>query len=401
MSRLTLADLALKGKKVLIRVDFNVPLDKQGNISDDSRIEASVPTIKYVLEQGGTPILMSHLGRPKGKRDMELSLFPCAKRLAIMLASPVKMANDCIGPKVEAQVNSLKQGETLLLENLRFYPAEEDPSKDPSFAESLARLGNCYINDAFGTAHRKHSSTYSIVRFFPGKAAAGLLMENELKFLGDALAKPRRPFFAIIGGAKVSTKLGVIKSLVGKVDALFIGGAMAYTFLKSKGVQIGNSLYEPELVETARGVMQSFERAGIELMLPLDHVVAGQVDENSSTSIVNNKQGIPLGQIGVDIGPNTVNEYSKELKDGATIFWNGPLGVFEVEKFAKGTRQIAEAISKVKAVKIVGGGDSVAAIKQANIFHQFTHVSTGGGASLEYIEYGTLPGVEALEEAAG
>jgi phosphoglycerate kinase len=399
MSRLSITDLPLKGKKVLIRVDFNVPLDKQGKILDDSRIEASVPTIQYVLEKGGIPILLSHLGRPKNKMQHELSLSPCAKRLAAMLAQPVIMAPDCIGSKVEKLVNNLKSGESLLLENLRFHSAEENPDEDPSFAEQLAKLGDCYINDAFGTAHRKHSSTYTIVEYFPGKAAAGLLMEKEIKYLGEAVLKPRRPFFAIIGGAKISTKIGVIKSLIGKIDALLIGGAMAYTFLKCKGISIGNSSFEPELVDTAKGILQSFEKAGVELKLPVDHVIVKEINEKSQVSFVDNSKGIPNGYYGVDIGPNTIKEYSQELKNASTIFWNGPLGIFEISKFAKGTREIAEALAKIKAVKIVGGGDSVAAIKQANLVHHFTHLSTGGGASLEYIEYGTLPGLEALEAA--
>jgi phosphoglycerate kinase len=391
-----LSDLLIKGKKVLIRVDFNVPIDEKGNITDDSRIEASLPTIKYVLSKGGIPILMSHLGRPKGKFQGEFSLNPCAKRLASMLGSPVKMAPDCIGPKVENLVKNLKEGECLLLENLRFHPAEENPDEDPSFARNLASLGDLYINDAFGTAHRKHASTYSIVDYFHGKAAPGLLMQKEIEFLGDNLSKPKRPFYAIIGGAKVSTKIGVIKSLIGKVDSLLVGGAMAYTFLKAKGISIGGSLHEDDFIDKAKAIMDSFEKAGVQFKLPLDHVIAQEIKEDAKTRIVNNAEGIPVGYIGLDIGPKTIEEYSLELKNGRTIFWNGPLGKFEINKFAKGTRAIAEALAGVNAIKIVGGGDSIAAIRQGNLAHQFTHLSTGGGASLEYIECGTLPGIEAL-----
>jgi len=399
MTRLSISDLSLKGKKVLIRVDFNVPLDETGTITDDSRLEASLPTIKYVLDQGGIPILMSHLGRPKGVAKEEFSLNPCAKRLAVMLSAPVKMAKDCIGPKVESLVKNLKQGECLLLENLRFHIAEEKPQEDPSFAKQLAELGDCYINDAFGTAHRKHSSTYYIVEHFPGKAAAGFLLEKEINFLGEYLLKPRRPFYAIIGGAKVSTKIGVIKSLIGKIDSLLVGGAMAYTFLKAKGVSIGDSLHEPELVDKAKGIMDSFEKAGVQLKLPKDHVIVNDIHEYSSVQVVDNDQGIPKGCFGVDIGPKTIEDYSQELKNASTVLWNGPLGVFEIQRFARGTRAIAEALADVNATKIVGGGDSVAAIRQGNLVHQFTHLSTGGGASLEYIEFGTLPGIEALETA--
>ncbi len=399
MTRQSITDLPLKGKKVLIRVDFNVPLDETGKITDDSRIEASIPTIKYILDQGGIPILMSHLGRPKGQTKEEYSLNPCAKRLAIMLSIPVRMAKDCIGPKVESLVKNLREGECLLLENLRFHIAEEKPQEDPSFAEKLAGLGDYYINDAFGTAHRKHSSTYSIVEYFTGKAAAGFLLEKEIDFLGEYLLKPKRPFYAIIGGAKVSTKIGVIKSLIGKIDSLLVGGAMAYTFLKAKGVSVGDSLYEPDLVDKAKGIMESFEKAGVQLKLPVDHVIVNDITENALMHIVDNDQGIPEGYFGVDIGPKTIEVYSNELKNASTVLWNGPLGVFEISKFAKGTKAIANALAGVNATKIVGGGDSVAAIRQGSLVHLFTHLSTGGGASLEYIEFGTLPGIEALETA--
>ena len=400
MSRLSLKNLDIKDKKVLIRVDFNVPLDKRGNITDDSRIEASLPTIRYVLEKGGYPILMSHLGRPKGKHVPELSLAPCAKRLMTMLGKPVIMAPDCVGDKVKELTSKLKSGETLLLENLRFYAAEEEPASDPSFAKKLAELGDIYVNDAFGTAHRAHASTTIIANYFPGRASAGFLLEKELQFLRDTLLKPRRPFYAIIGGAKISTKLGVLKSLIKKVDVLLIGGAMAYTFLKAKGMAIGNSLYEPDLIDQAKGIMDSYKAAGVTFQLPIDHIIVNKVDKTAAMSVVDNSKGIPPGFIGVDIGPETTQKFIQELKNAATIFWNGPVGMFEIHNFAKGTYALAEALADLKAIKIVGGGDSVAAIKAANLSHRFTHLSTGGGASLEFIEFGTLPGIEALEKAA-
>lgn len=394
----SIKDFSFKGKKVLIRVDFNVPMDESGKITDDSRIEASLPTIKYVMEQGGIPILLSHLGRPQGKMDPEYSLSACARSLASMLGLAVKMAPDCIGQKVNMLVAGLKIGDCLLLENLRFYDAEEHPEKDPSFAENLASLGDFYINDAFGSAHRKHSSTYTIVSYFQGRAAPGFLMEKEIAFLGKALLKPQRPFYAMIGGAKISTKIGVIKALSEKVDVLLIGGAMAYTFLKAKGVSIGDSLYEPDLLDKAKSIIDVFEKKGISLKLPIDHIIVSAVIENSPKRVVDNKEGIPPGYRGVDIGPETLKAYINNLNNAKTVFWNGPMGIFEIKEFAEGTRQIADSLSKVNAIKIVGGGDSIAAIRQGGLAHHFTHLSTGGGASLEFIEYGTLPGIEVLAE---
>ena len=396
---LSVYDLPLKGKRVLIRVDFNVPLDKSGAIADDSRIEASLPTIKYVLEQGGIPILMSHLGRPKGKVVHAFSLAPCAKRLAEMLGKPVVMAKDCVGKEVERQIQHLEPGATLLLENLRFHPGEEKPDEEPAFVGELAKLGDCYINDAFGTAHRAHASTATIVSFFPGRAAPGFLVEKEIKYLGETLLKPKRPFYALIGGAKISTKLGVVKSLASKVDALLIGGAMAYTFLKAQGVQIGESKYEPDCLDQALGILAAFKTGGVRLILPVDHVVARELNPQAPTRVVDNTQGIPPGWVGVDIGPKTLALFKEELKNAATILWNGPMGIFEIEPFAKGTKTLAQAIADTRAITIVGGGDSVAAIRQANLVHKFSHLSTGGGASLEYVEYGTLPGLEALRQA--
>lgn len=398
MSLLSVKDLALHGQKVLVRVDFNVPIDENGHILDNSRLEATLPTIRYILSQGGIPILLSHLGRPKGKVDLKYSLSPCAKQLMIMLGRPILMAPDCIGERVEQLVQRLKTGDCLLLENLRFYQAEENPEADPSFARQLAALGNFYVNDAFGTAHRKASSITTIADYFPGRAALGLLMEKEINYLGQALSKPKRPFYGIIGGAKISTKIGVLSALAEKVDTLLIGGAMAYTFLKAQGISIGDSLYEPDFVDEASRILKKFEELGIPLKLPVDHVVINKKGkpEKESIEIVDNSKGIPNGFSAMDIGPKTIEIYAKALENAATIFWNGTLGVYEIERFAEGTRAIANALSKINAIKIVGGGDSIAAIKRGGLAHFFTHLSTGGGASLEFIERGSLPGIEAL-----
>jgi phosphoglycerate kinase len=398
MRKMLVSDLDLKGKKVLIRVDYNVPLDKSGKITDTSRIQASLPTIKYVLEKGGYPVLMSHLGRPKGKPVLEMSLGPCVQVLSDLLDKPVFMAPGCIGEKVEKLVKEMKPGHVVLLENLRFHDAEEHPEKDPAFAEKLAKLGDCYVNDAFGTAHRAHSSTATITQYFPGKSAMGFLVEKEIKFLHDTFTSPRRPFIAIIGGAKVSTKLGVIKSLLKKADCLLIGGGMAYTFLKAQGVSIGNSLVENDLVDTAEDVLRSFEKAGVSLQLPIDHIIADQISNSAQMRTVTSEEGIPPGFQGVDIGPLTIEEFKSQISIGKTVFWNGPLGIFEVPNFAKGTYAIADAVSNLSGTKIVGGGDSVSAIQHANLAHKISHLSTGGGASLEFIEFGTLPGIEALSD---
>lgn len=396
MSRLHLQDISLRGKKVLIRVDFNVPLDQQGRITDDTRIVSSLPTIRYVMDQGGYPLLMSHLGRPKGKEAPSLSLAPCARRLAEILGKPVVMASDCIGEKVQHQIEKLGKGEVLLLENLRFHPGEEKPEEHPEFVRELASLADVYVNDAFGTAHRKHASTYAIVPFFKGEAAPGFLLEKEIEFLGNVLSKPKRPFFAVIGGAKVSSKIGVLKSLVSKVDTLLLGGAMAYTFLKAKGVEIGNSKFEPDYLDTAKAILDVYEEAGVQLLLPEDHIVATDVNNEQSAKAVSNSDGIPKDYCGVDIGPRTIELFTDVLKHGKTIFWNGPMGVFEIKPFAAGTKAIASALAGLKATTIIGGGDSVAAIRSMNLVNKFTHLSTGGGASLEYIEFGKLPGIEVL-----
>ncbi len=396
---LSLTDLAFKEKKVLMRVDFNVPLDSQGHITDDTRIRAALPSINYVLEHGGALILMSHLGRPKGKPTPEFSLTPCAKRLQELLKKPVKIAPDCVGPETEKLANSLKSGQILMLENLRFHKGEEKPKEEEGFTKKLAALGDFYVNDAFGTAHRAHASTADIAQYFPHKAAAGFLMQKEIEFLGKTLLNPERPFYALIGGAKISTKVGVIKTLVRKVDALLIGGGMAYTFLKAQGISIGNSIHEDDSLEDARQILQECRDKKIKLLLPIDFVVAEKIEAHAKTQIVSAEIGIPSQFEGVDIGPKTVELFIRELKQAKTILWNGPVGVFEMPQFAKGTHAIAKALSEMDSIRIVGGGDSIAAIQGAGLGDKFTHLSTGGGASLEYIEFGSLPGIEALCEA--
>jgi phosphoglycerate kinase len=398
--KLSITNLKLKGKKVLMRIDFNVPLDAQGNITDDTRIKASLPSIKYILEQGGALILMSHLGRPKGTPESQYSLAPCAKRLLELLNKPVKMAPECVGPAVEQLAKNLKPGEVLLLENLRFHRGEEYPGDDPGFAKQLANLGEIYVNDAFGTSHRSHSSISEVPKYFPGKAVAGFLLEKEIKFLEPLLQKPSHPFYAIIGGAKVSTKIGVLKTLIKKVDALFIGGGMAYTFFKAQGIEIGDSIHEDSLLKQAREILELSKSTGVKVFLPSDIVIVQELSNEAPMRIVSSSKGIPNGWQGVDIGPRTCEEYVKNLKNGSTIFWNGPLGIFEISNFAKGTNAIAEALASMPSnvITIIGGGESVAAIEAAGFADKMTHISTGGGAALEYIEFGTLPGIEALSE---
>ncbi|MBT7461221.1 MAG: phosphoglycerate kinase [Waddliaceae bacterium] len=386
----------LSGKKVLIRVDFNVPLDDDGVIVDDTRIVAALPTIRAVLDNGGAAIIMSPLGRPKGVRDEAFSLKPCVDSLSTLLGIPVLFASDCIGEDVSAMKKSLKPGEVLVLENLRFHAAETKPEEDSSFSESLADGADIYVNDAFGTAHRKHSSTFYIAKHFPGNAVSGFLMDKEIAFLGDALADPKRPFYAVIGGAKVSSKLGVLRSLIENVDGIIIGGGMSYTFLKAQGIAIGDSICEEDLLQEALDIIASCREKGVKLILPDDIVVADSFDENAMTQIIATKDGIPDGYQGMDIGPKTIETFSEMLSSAKTILWNGPLGVYEMKPFAKGTEAIAYTLAESEATTIVGGGDCVAAVKTAGVAEKISHISTGGGAALEYIEKRTLPCVEAL-----
>lgn len=396
VQKMTLRDLDFRGKKALVRVDFNVPLDKGLRITDDTRIKASIPTIQYILDRGGAVILMSHLGRPNDKRVPEMSLAPCAERLGQLIGKPVKMASDCVGHEAEFKAGGLKSGEILLLENLRFHRGEEYPEEDSSFAKSLASLGDVYVNDAFGSAHRAHSSTATVAQYFPDKAVAGLLMEKEIAYLGAALLNPKRPFYAILGGAKISTKFGVIQSLMNKADALFIGGAMAFTFFKVQGIDVGSSLYEEKFLEKAKDILQQAKDSSCQLFLPEDVVVTQEIKPGASSKVVSIQQGIPQGYQGVDIGPSTIHRYLVELKKAETVFWNGPVGVFETPPFDRGTQSIAIALSELHAVTIIGGGDSLSAVQKVGVGDRMSHLSTGGGASLEYIEFGNLPGVECL-----
>ena len=392
-----LKDLSLKGQRALIRVDFNVPMTKEGTISDDSRIRAALPTIQYVIDAGGKAILMSHLGRPKGVTP-SCSLKPCAERLSELLKKPVPFVPDCVGDGATQAVAEMKNGDVVLLENLRFYDAEEHPEKDPSFAKRLASLGDVYINDAFGTAHRAHSSTAVIAKYFP-KKAAGLLMMKEVEALGSSLVNPVRPFVALIGGAKISTKIGVLTSLLQKTDTLLIGGAMSFTFMRSMGLPTGTSPVEETMIDKAGEIMQQAKRLGKALVLPVDLVVASAPEEKAVSKVVALADGIPEGFEGVDIGPKTVAAWKPVFEGAKTIFWNGPVGIFEVPSFAKGTQAIARVVAGCsKAFTVVGGGDSVAALEQAGLASSISHVSTGGGASLEFIEQGTLPGLEALKQ---
>ena len=394
MDKLTIDDLKLTDKKVLVRVDFNVPLDKKCEVTDDRRIVESLPTIKKILQDGGKAILMSHLGRPKGKTP-ELSLLPVAKRLEKLLGKPIKFVNDCIGPEVEKAVSELKSGECLLLENLRFYAEEE--KNNPEFAKKLASLGDIYVNDAFGTAHRAHASTEGVTKYIK-QCAAGYLMQKELKYLGMTLSNPKRPFIAILGGAKISGKIDVIENLMNKVDAILIGGGMAFTFYKSMSKEIGKSLLEADKVDLAKEILKKAKEKKINFILPVDVVVAAEAKEDVPAKVVG-IDFIPFDMQGLDIGPKTLDIFTKELEKAKTVVWNGPMGVFEVNKFATGTIKIAEELAKITqkgATTIVGGGDSAAAVAKAGLEDKLTHISTGGGASLEFLEGKVLPGVAAL-----
>jgi len=390
-----LSELAIDGKRVFVRVDFNVPL-AGGHVSDATRIEASLPTLRWILRGDGRPIVASHLGRPKGVRTEKYSLAPVAERLAELLGHPVRLATDCVGGAVEAQAAQLPAGEVLLLENLRFHPGEE--KNDPAFARRLAALGNCYVNDAFGAAHRAHASTAGMVAHFQGRAAAGLLLEREVTFLSKLLVAPERPFLAVLGGAKVSDKIAVIENLLPRVQGLCIGGAMAYTFLKAQGRPVGRSLVEDDKVAVAREVLAHAQARGVDVLLPTDHVVADRPDAGATSRTVS-ADAFPGDMLGVDIGPETARRYGDAVGAARTVFWNGPMGIFEVPAFSAGTRAVADALVRCRGTTVVGGGDSIAALAQAGKLSTVTHVSTGGGASLEFLEGKELPGVRALEDA--
>ena len=396
--KLSVKDLDLRGKRVFVRVDFNVPI-KDGTIGDDTRIRASLPTIRYALEQGATVILASHLGRPKGKPSPGLSLRPIAARLSALLGKPVTFAEDCIG---DAAARAVEQhhaagGGVVLLENLRFHPEEE--KNDPAFAKSLASLADAYVDDAFGAAHRAHASVEGITHDLP-RAAAGLLMEQELQYLGHAIESPDRPFVTILGGAKVSDKLDVIQNLLGKVDRLLIGGAMAYTFFKSRGVPIGRSLVEDDKLDAARAITADAATRGVPIELPVDHVVTDRMENGAAHEVLAIGDPRIGDRLGVDIGPATIAAYDAFITSARTVVWNGPMGVFEIEAFAAGTMAVAHAVAAVKGTTIIGGGDSIAAVKKAGVADRITHISTGGGASLEFLGGRTLPGVAALTDRA-
>jgi phosphoglycerate kinase len=394
MAKLSIRDLDLKGKRVFMRVDFNVPLNDALEITDDTRIRASLPSIKLATERGARLILASHLGRPKGKPNPKMSLKPAAERLAQLLGKPVTFAADCVGAEVEAQAAALKDGEVLLLENVRFHPEEE--KNNPEFSKQLAALAEIYVNDAFGSAHRAHASTEGITRHL-SPCAAGLLMEKELEYLGKAVQNPERPYTAIVGGAKVSDKIELLRNLMKFADNVLIGGAMAYTFLKARGVEVGKSKTEDDKLDLAKDLLQFSERRSISLHLPTDHVVAEKVDPAAKAEVVS-ALPIPLDRLGVDIGPATRATYASEIGRAKTIVWNGPMGVFEIDQFAEGTLAVARAVAASSAVSIVGGGDSVAAVHKAGVAAKISHISTGGGASLEFLSGLKLPGVEALTE---
>ncbi|MBI5032006.1 MAG: phosphoglycerate kinase [Chloroflexi bacterium] len=390
MNKKTVRDIDLKGKRVLMRVDFNVPMDK-GVVTDDKRIRASLPTIQYVLDQGAALILMSHLGRPKGTGyEADFSLKPASEALSKLLNKPVQMASECIGPEVEVLADALKPGDVLMLENVRFHKTEE--KNDPEFAKKLAALGQMYVNDAFGSAHRAHASTEGVAKYLP--AVSGFLMEQELEYLGRATLNPAHPYIAILGGAKISDKIAVIENLLAKCDQLMIGGGMANTFLAAKGYNMQDSLVEKDSIETAKGILA---KSGDKLLLPVDAVIGDKFDANANSQMVDVDK-IPAGWRMMDIGPKSIDAFSDALKGAKLVVWNGPMGVFEIPKFAEGTFAIAKLLATSGATTVIGGGDSASAVKKAGVAKQMTHVSTGGGASLEFLEGKTLPGVAALND---
>jgi phosphoglycerate kinase len=393
MNKKTIRDISVSGKKVLVRVDFNVPLDENKNITDETRINAALPTIQYLLENGAAVILCSHLGRPKGEFNMKYSLAPVAARLEELFPGKVTFAEDVIGPSAQAAVANIKSGDIVLLENLRFHAEEE--KNDADFAKKLAAYADIYVNDAFGTAHRAHASTAGVAEYLP--AVAGFLIGKELDIMGKALENPERPFVAILGGKKVSDKIGVINNLLEKVDTLIIGGAMAFTFYKAMGLEIGKSLLEEEKVELAKSLMEKAQAKGVKLLLPVDTIVADKFGEDANTNNVPRDQ-IPADWEGLDIGEKSRELFAEAIKGAKTVIWNGPMGVFEIEKFAGGTKAVAAALAQCQGTTIIGGGDSAAAVEQLGYADKMTHISTGGGASLEFLEGLELPGVAALND---
>ncbi len=395
MNKLTLDNLDVRGKRVLMRVDFNVPI-RDGRVEDDKRIVAALPTIRHALDQGASVILMSHLGRPKGKPSPEFSLSPVRDRLAELLDRPVSFADDCVGDAARSAAEALQPGDVLLLENLRFHAGEKKPDAEPDFAEELAALGDCYVNDAFGTAHRAHASMVAVAQRFE-RRAAGFLMAREIDYFGRALTRPERPFLTVLGGAKVSDKILLIENLLNQVDLLIVGGAMAYTFLKARCVSVGSSRVETERLELAGKILAAADAKEIDFLLPLDHV-CGRAFDASTETMVTEDLHIPDGWMGLDIGPKTVEVFSAKIREARTVIWNGPMGVFEWEPFAAGTMGIAQAIVDSEGLSIVGGGDSALAASRSGLADRFGHISTGGGASLELLEGKQLPGLAALTD---
>lgn len=393
MEKRTVRDVDVAGRRVLVRVDFNVPLDEQGRVTDDRRIRESLPTVRYLLDRGAAVVLMSHLGRPGGRVVESLRMVPVGERLAQLLARPVQVLPDCVGPEVEAAVARMQPGDVALLENLRFHPEEE--ANDPDFAARLARLADLYVNDAFGTAHRAHASTVGVARYLP--AVAGLLMEKEIRYLSRLLENPDHPFVAVLGGKKVSDKIGVLSNLLERVDAVLVGGGMAYTFLKASGHRVGRSVVEEDKLELARDLMARARARGVELVLPEDVVAAEGLSADAPRRVVP-ADGIPEGWMGLDIGPATARRFAQVVEGARLVVWNGPMGVFELEPFAEGTRRVAEAVARCRGTTVVGGGDTAAAVDQFGLLEHFDHVSTGGGATLEFLEGRELPGIRVLQD---
>lgn len=394
MNKKTVKDIDVNGKKVLVRCDFNVPIDSEtGKITDNRRIRAALPTIQYLLDHNAKVILCSHLGRPKGEFNLKYSLKPVAEELSKLLNKDVKLAKDVIGESAKELTSNMKEGDIVLLENVRFHKEEEQ--NDPEYSKALASMAEIYVNDAFGTAHRAHSSTTGVADYLP--AVSGFLIEKELEFLGGALENPKHPFVAILGGAKVSDKIGVIENLLDKVDTLIIGGGMAYTFYKAQGHHIGTSICEEDKLDLAKSILEKAQEKGVKLLLPVDNHVSSEYSNNGEEKIVNSTE-IPDGFMGLDIGPKTIEKFEEAVKDAKTVVWNGPLGVCEFDKFATGTKAVATMLSKLDAITIIGGGDSAAAIEKLGLADKMTHISTGGGASLEFLEGKTLPGIACLQD---
>jgi 3-phosphoglycerate kinase len=393
MNKKSIKDIDVKGKRVLMRVDFNVPLDKNQNVTDDNRIKSAIPTIKHVLDNGAKLILMSHLGRPKGEAKPEYSLRPAAVALSKLINKPVKMLSDCIGPEVKDAVSKMSDGDIVMLENLRFHKQETD--NDQAFSKELASLGDVFVNDAFGTCHRAHASTEGVTHYL--ESVSGLLVEKEIEYFQKVVTSPDKPFVFLLGGAKVADKIPVIENMMDKASTIIIGGAMAYTFMKVKNVDIGSSRFEQEMVETAKSILEKAKTKGVDIVLPIDHVITDNIDTASDVRITDG-ESIESGFMGVDIGPKSINLFIEEINTAKTIVWNGPVGIFENDRFANGTKALADAIAKSDAVSVIGGGDTAAAVAKFGLVDKMSHISTGGGASLEYLEGKGLPGVAALAD---